>query len=245
MCLRPRLPQLPARHKPPTLHPEQKKTFKRRIAKLLVSLPSPLVKHGSSLQRGLRFCLCVTVNVHPFRLVFKTSPSLLCAALSIFVSPFTDGLVSLLFLREDWQVLTMYLAPWRDLPTHAIHRHFVANPVRHDKAPNQPFVFGTRIGNPSHHSKIFSFRRALWTVNCSAGVKWCLAPDCCCSHCHVCRLLRCSQRHRVQRDAEREGSSLRGVLWFYWARGSIVGKVLVRCLRPISRNVATDALLGA
>lgn len=77
MCLRPRLPQLPARHKPPTLHPEHKKTFKRRIAKLLVSLPGPLVKHGSSLQRGLRFCLCVTVNVHLFRLVFKTSPSLL------------------------------------------------------------------------------------------------------------------------------------------------------------------------
>lgn len=148
--------------------------------------------------------------MHPFKLVLKTSPSLFCAALSIFVLPFSDGLVLLLFLREDWQVLTMYLAPWRDLPTHAIHRHFVANPVRHDKAPNRPFVFGTRIGNPSHHSEIFSFRRALWTVNCSTGVKWCLAPDCCCSHCHVCRLLCCSQPHPSSKRHWKRGKQSEG-----------------------------------
>lgn len=154
--------------------------------------------------KGLHLFLCVTVNVHLFKLVLKTSPSLLAAALLDFCLAHSGMvLVSLLFPLEDWQVLTMYLAHWRDLPTHAIHRHFVANPVRHDKAPNHPFVFGTRIGNPSHHSKIFSFRRALWTVNCSTGVKWCLAPECCCSHCHVCRLLGCIQHHpAVQRDTE-------------------------------------------
>lgn len=148
--------------------------------------------------------------MHPFKLVLKTSPSLFAPHSRFLSRPFSDGLVLLLFLREDWQVLTMYLAPWRDLPTHAIHRHFVANPVRHDKAPNHPFVFGTRIGNPSHHSKIFSFRRALWTVNCSTGVKWCLAPDCCCSHCHVCRLLRCSQPHPSSKRHWKRGKQSEG-----------------------------------
>lgn len=128
-------------------------------------------------------------------LFWKHRPPFSCRAFDFCLAHSAMALVSLLFLQEDWQVLTMYLAPWRDLPTHAIHRHFVANPVRHDKAPHHPFVFGTRIGNPSHRSKIFSFRLALWTVNCSTGVKWCLAPDCCCSHCHVCRLLGCIQRH--------------------------------------------------
>lgn len=138
----------------------------------------------------------------------------------------------------------MYLAPWQDLPTHVIRRHFVANPVRHDKAPNRPFVFCTRIGNPSDHSKIFSFSRVLWTVNCSTGVKWCLAPDCCCSHRHVCRLLCCIHHHpSSKRYWQREGSSLRDVLWFYWARGSIVRKVLHCYLCSTYHNVTSDSSL--
>lgn len=85
---------------PPTLHPKQKKTFKRRIAKLLVSLPSPLVKHSSSPQRAsfisLCYCKCASIQA-----CFENIALPFCAALSIFVSPFTDGLVLLLFLRED------------------------------------------------------------------------------------------------------------------------------------------------
>lgn len=195
MCLRPRLPQLPARHKPPNTPPQTEENLQKKNRKIAGFSAQSFGKTQLFPSKGASFislCYCKCASIQA---CFENIALPSCAALSIFVSPFTDGLVSLLFLREDWQVLTMYLAPWRDLPTHAIHRHFVANPVRHDKAPNHPFVFGTRIGNPSHHSKIFSFRRALWTVNCSTGVKWCLAPDCCCSHCHVCRLLRCSQRH--------------------------------------------------
>lgn len=146
--------------------------------------------------------------MHLFKLVLKTSPSLLRPR-SRFLS--RHSAIARLFLWDDWQVTTMYLALWRDLPTHVIRRHFVANPVRHDKAPNHPFVFCTRIGNPSDHSKIFSFRHALWTVNCSTSVKWCLAPDCCCSHCHVCCLLCCIHHHHP--------SSKR-----YWKRGKQSGR---------------------
>lgn len=108
----------------------------------------------------------------------------------MFVSPFSDGSVRFLFLRKQ-PLCTLCLG---ETFLRTIQRHFVANLVSHDKSPNHPFVFCTRISNPSDHSKIFSFRRALWTVNCSMGVKWCLAPDCCCSHCHVCRLLCCIYR---------------------------------------------------
>lgn len=130
-----------------------------------------------------------------------------------------------------------------DLPTHPIRRHFVAKPVRHTKkaAKINPFVLGRCIGYPSYDSEKSSFffpSCALWTQNCSRGVKWCLAPDCCCSHCHVCRLCCAAVSvTRVQRDAEREGSSLRGVLWFYWSKGSVAGKVLSALM---SRNVTTE-----
>lgn len=85
---------------PPTLHPEQKKPLKRRIAKLLVPLPSSLVKHSASPQRAsfISLCYCKCASIQPC-CENITLPS--CAALPIFVPPFRDGLVSLLFLRED------------------------------------------------------------------------------------------------------------------------------------------------
>lgn len=129
-------------------------------------------------------------------LFWKHHPPFLWRALNFCLAIHCDGLVWRFYSCErtdKYSPRTSRLGEtFPHMPFAAI---LLLTPSGTIKRPNHPFVFGTRIGNPSHHSKIFSFRRALWTVNCSTGVKWCLAPDCCCSHCHVCRLHCCSRRH--------------------------------------------------
>lgn len=188
MCLRPRLPQLPVRHKPPNTPPQTEENLQKKNRKIAGFSAQSFAKTQLSLQRvsfiSLCYCKCASIQACfenitlPFSLrVFR------------FLSRHSAmALVSLLFLQEDWQVLTMYLAPWRDLPTHAIRRHFVANPVR--RQINLLYSAHVSVILPII-PKYFLSGFALWTVNCGTGVNWCLAPDCCCSHCHVCRLLGC------------------------------------------------------
>lgn len=137
MCLRPRLPQLPVRHKPPpTLHPKQKKTFKRRIAKLLVSLPSPLVKH-SSLLKGLH---CKCASIHPC-CENITLPFL--SVLSIFVSPFSGG-IGFAFIPARGLTSAHYVPRASARPSHACPPPPFCRLPR--QALNRPFVSGTHIG---------------------------------------------------------------------------------------------------
>lgn len=63
----------------------------------------------------------------------------------------------------------------------------------HNKASDSPLFFDPCISYPSYHSEIF------FVQPCALNrelLEWCkVAPDCCCSHCHVCRLPCCSERH--------------------------------------------------
>lgn len=201
MCLRPRLPQLPVRSKPPNTPPHTEENLQKKNRKIAGFCAQSFGKTqlSSSKASFLSLCYC------------KCAPIQACCENITLPSPCRAFDFCLAIQRWHWfrfyscRKTDVSLALWRDLPTHAIHRHFVANPVRRDKVPDQPFVFGTRIGNPSHRSEIFSLRLALWTANCSTGVKWCLAPDCCCSHCHVCRLLGCIQHHPSSKRRWRRG----------------------------------------
>lgn len=77
MCLRPRLPQLPARHKPPNTPPQTEENLQKKNRKIAGFSARSFGKNTALLFKGLHLFLCDTVNVHPLKVVLKTSPSLL------------------------------------------------------------------------------------------------------------------------------------------------------------------------
>lgn len=161
MCLRPRLPQLPVRHKPPNTPPQTEENLQKKNRKIAGFSAQSFAKTQLSLQRvsfiSLCYCKCASIQACFENITLPFS----LRAFRFLSRHSAMALVSLLFLQEDWQVLTMYLAPWRDLPTHAIRRHFVANPVR--RQINLLYSAHVSVILPII-PKIFSFR--LCTLNC-------------------------------------------------------------------------------
>lgn len=157
MCLRPRLPQLPVRHKPPNTPRQTEENLQKKNRKIAGFSAQSFGKTQLCLQRAsfisLCYCKCASIQA-----CFENIALPFLAALSIFVSPFSEG-IGFAFIPARGLTSTHYVPCALARPSHTCHPPpFCCSPRQ---APNHPFVFGTRIGNPSHHSKIFSFRLAL------------------------------------------------------------------------------------
>lgn len=120
-------PQTPPTQTPQHSNPKRRKPSKEESQnyRFLCARSAPAL----SSSKAFHVLLCVTVN--SFRLVLQTSPS---RPPRFSVSPFSDRFYSLLCLQADRQFLRMYLTPRRDLPTHAVHRHFLTDPVSRESA---------------------------------------------------------------------------------------------------------------
>lgn len=91
MCLRPRLLQLPVRRKPPNTPPQTEENLQKKNRKIAGFSAQSFGKTQLSLQRAsfisLCYCKCASIQA-----CFENIALPFLDALSIFVSPFSDGI---------------------------------------------------------------------------------------------------------------------------------------------------------